>query len=87
MDDIGVIPQSVASQKMHNQFESLWSKEREKPEKKRKLVGTILKAGSSAKLILAGVLHCIGELVNLIPTYIIDTLVSDLEEPYLSMLL
>ena len=84
VDDIGVIPQSATSQKMHDKFESLWSKECEKPEEKRKLVGTILRAGGASKLFLAGILHCIGELVNLVPTYIIDTLVSDLEEPFLS---
>ena len=87
VDDIGIIPKSATAHKMYDKFESIWSKEREKPEGKRQLVGTILKAGGASKLFLAGILHCIGELVNLIPTYIIDTLVSDLEEPILCTLL
>lgn len=84
IDDLGVIPQKVATKNAHATFESYWSEEKKKPEKERKLVTTILKSGGAVGLFLAGILHCIGELVNLVPTYIINTLVSDLEDPFLS---
>lgn len=86
VDDLGEMPSQLRIKNMYQRFCEQWDKQLEKPMKDRKLIGSLMKAGGAWKLFISGLLHITGELVNLIPTYIINILVSDLEEPHLSML-
>ena len=84
VEDLGSMPSKLRINTMYKHFCEQWDKELEKPAKNRHLVGSLFKAGGAWKLFISGILHCTGELINLIPTYIISILVSDLEKEYLS---
>ena len=85
VDDLGPMPSKLKTDIMYQRFCDQWDKQMEKPTEKRQLVMSLMKAGGAWKLFISGILHCTGELINLIPTYIISILVSDLENEYLSM--
>lgn len=87
LDDLGIPSQKDRASALYQSYEREWEKEKEKRGRKASIMKTIIRATGSCYFWTAVLLNVVSVLMNFIPTYLLNLLVSDLEQESPSPLL
>ena len=87
LDDLGIPSQKDRASALYQSYEREWEKEKGKRGRKASIMKTIIRATGSCYFWTAILMNIVSVLMNFIPTYLLNLLVSDLEQESPSPLL